>query len=707
MKHEHGVYDSDTHFSIDPVTRTIHNASKKTTLVQYDHNSERFTFELPRYIEEHDMSLCNRVEIHYLNTDYKSKDHNKGVYEVDDLEVSGENVTCSWLISHNATQFVGTLNFIVRFCCMTDEEVDYAWNTAVHTGVVVSEGINASGFIATKYADILEKWKAELFNAGYINADTMRNDIAAVNAALAAERSRIDNIVALPNGSTTGDAELMDIRVGADGVTYGSAGTAVREQFTSVVARNDAIETDVKLIGRVSKHFATAEELELAYTSTYPNKNTFAYTEQPEGAGYWVFKQSNIPGGVLSVDWDVEQLTQIDIILYLFNKDGNPYKYTQGEYDPANNTISGKNYGVVWCDPGVSGAFCKATGPFTVQIPDECTVMVCMRKTNAIYPEGSTAGDFNETARSFFYVAVCKTEDVSTDKLEKIQGAEFANRRMITNAVGEIVPGEIDPNSMELRPNWDTAIHRGWISGAFENTVPAFYLAKENGYSWVECDVRITSDGIPVLAHDATVTGINTNGESVTLTVAESNLDELQALVLESHERFGEIKISTLADLLSMARLMGMNILIDIKISGESAMKAIAKTVMRHGMINNVVYMPVGAVNAAYIAEVDKGASFDFVMYGTEPTVDTDFSGYAALCTGANCVNLDIQANTWTFAAADIDAINAAGLGLSFWNVLQSNITKCLDAGAVRLTKHNQDDAIDLNAIYLNDKVFW
>lgn len=167
MAHLHSVYDSDTHFSINPITRAITNeSSSKTTLIQFDHNSERFTFELPRMIEGHDMSKCNLVQVHYINIDNATKSQNNDVYNADDFQISpdgDDTVICSWLISQNATQLVGSLNFLLRFACIADDgTVEYAWHTATHTKITISSGMNNGEEVTKEYPDILAQWEARI-----------------------------------------------------------------------------------------------------------------------------------------------------------------------------------------------------------------------------------------------------------------------------------------------------------------------------------------------------------------------------------------------------------------------------------------------------------------------------------------------------------------------------------------------------------------
>lgn len=167
--------------------------------------------------------------------------------------------------------------------------------------------------------------KAE-FNAQITEEATARtNTDASLNSAIATERARIDNLTKLGEGSTTGDAELQDIRIGADGKTYETAGDAVREQvgalkedlvnielvencsaIREIYINAQGIEADVSKVHIIH---ATNGEYEVLFSNSEGSAYsgfTLKYTK-PEYGIIDIYNTQNYGGTLLGyciVDWD-------------------------------------------------------------------------------------------------------------------------------------------------------------------------------------------------------------------------------------------------------------------------------------------------------------------------------------------------------------------------------------------------------------------
>lgn len=94
----------------------------------------------------------------------------------------------------------------------------------------------------------------------------------ALKVRISALETRIDTIIALPDGATTADAELVDIRTTYNGEVYNSAGAAVRGQIEEVVSTIDALASIMSLAswkdiqkavrsGIASKIFSVGDQL--------------------------------------------------------------------------------------------------------------------------------------------------------------------------------------------------------------------------------------------------------------------------------------------------------------------------------------------------------------------------------------------------------------------------------------------------------------
>ena len=234
----HSVIDSDTYFVIDPITRVIENtAQRKNVLMQFDHNSERFTFDVARYVEGHDMSLCNRVRVHYNNIDGQTGEENASVVNLEDLQVNPDNpesVICSWLISRNSTQLAGSLSFLVQYICVSEDGVeDYEWHSDIYSDIEIKAGRNNSEQSVIEYNDILTQWEQRLFGAGdSVMADIQSEGAAQVAAVTAEGEHQVATVKAEGEAQTNAVKSEGDTQVAA----VKAEGATQREQLANQIS---------------------------------------------------------------------------------------------------------------------------------------------------------------------------------------------------------------------------------------------------------------------------------------------------------------------------------------------------------------------------------------------------------------------------------------------------------------------------------------
>ncbi|MGI8855685.1 MAG: glycerophosphodiester phosphodiesterase [Thermomicrobiales bacterium] len=131
-------------------------------------------------------------------------------------------------------------------------------------------------------------------------------------------------------------------------------------------------------------------------------------------------------------------------------------------------------------------------------------------------------------------------------------------------------------SSLSPAPGWERALltgHRGASAYARENSLASFLLAIDIGADVLECDVRVTRDGVLVLAHD----GIVGRGRSVAR-IATERATDLRARVPD---------MLTLAELLAVVRERGVLLNVDLKV--PEAEVALVGMLAAHDLLHRTV----------------------------------------------------------------------------------------------------------------------
>jgi glycerophosphoryl diester phosphodiesterase len=105
-----------------------------------------------------------------------------------------------------------------------------------------------------------------------------------------------------------------------------------------------------------------------------------------------------------------------------------------------------------------------------------------------------------------------------------------------------------------LAAAYELVAHRGHALEFPENTLPAFESALQLGARWLELDVQLSSDQVPMVLHDDTLDR-TTDGTGL---VWRHTAAELTAISAGEPARFGgrfaEVRLSPLADVLQLLR---------------------------------------------------------------------------------------------------------------------------------------------------------
>lgn len=231
LKHE--VKDADVHFVVNPDSRKIVKENiTKVHLMQYDHNSEEFTFDVPKQIENHDMSLCDVIQVHYENTSTGTSVSTRKTYrgvctiDKDKINTDGDEViSFSWLVPETATMFAGSLKFQLKFICYDNEDANiegYKWHTDVNEDISIKAGLGYSE------GDFDPATTATLQSIEIVEID------GGLDIILDGVHHKLYNgSGAVPSNIETTDNKVTSITENATDVQYPSA-KAVRTLFNSI-----------------------------------------------------------------------------------------------------------------------------------------------------------------------------------------------------------------------------------------------------------------------------------------------------------------------------------------------------------------------------------------------------------------------------------------------------------------------------------------
>lgn len=219
--------------------------------------------------------------------------------------------------------------------------------------------------------------------------------------------------------------------------------------------------------------------------------------------------------------------------------------------------------------------------------------------------------------------------------------------------------------------NFKSVAHRGLSAVAPENTIPAYRAARAAGFKYAETDVAFTSDGIPVLLHDATINRTsNGTGNLASLTFAQVRQYDFGSWF---STEFAGTQIPSFEEFIVFCKHVGLHPYIEMKSDTtytQAQIESLVDMVEAAGMKGKVTWISFNATYLGYVKNYDAYARLGFLLF--DSVTDANITTANGLKTSTNEVFLDIRGNNTDArgkSTAVVGKCKTNGFPLEIWTI--------------------------------------
>ena len=316
---------------------------------------------------------------------------------------------------------------------------------------------------------------------------------------------------------------------------------------------------------------------------------------------------------------------------------------TAGTEADAEEFIGIYNLRVVWPDGAVNKIELKYYGSDREDVINNITVKVA---------EELNKFDVHESEYNCEYTWNRK-KSTSVKEENKDSSGLVIDRKRITTDYYDVVVKTIQPAFADEPDDVQVLAHRGTVNVP-ENTLSAFRVSAVKGFHYVGADLHFTSDGVPMIIHDATLnrTARNADGSKLSEYVDIEEIPYAEARKYDVGLYCGEFwrgeKVPTFEEFIKLCAKLDLEPNLHLKSSiymKNEWLAELVDIVKRNGMQGRVVWAADDIDYLRYVRTLDPVSGLDMIVYRWVPSV---ISKIRELKTDTNFVEIAIGKSLFT-----------------------------------------------------------